>query len=448
MTWAKVAFYVVCILDNTTLGSRLMAILKSCHLLHLRIKRREYWVMFPASKYFACVAISAFATNLVFLHGHTIVSVPNNVTRIAIKSCPSTVPYVLGIFNVRMTWFQAQQACIGDGYESVDHAERNWVRRNHMRDYLRAENVATGSYWTDLYRPSTSSTTWFSCTAAPCREFVASAISALSQSDELCSVAFFNMSERLSSTVKLLPANCFNKYYYACKTTKGGHDYRVYENFDLYVLPYYMYVDNHSALSLDDCIAQCNGRVRCGALVYNNITYNCTLLVNDMGYAISEFEIVSGTDNTTFANKYRCEVTAHNTSNLNVSNIDDTFSFTLPPCTSSTTSSSPTTGSSNFTNKMCSCSTTALSQEEFNDLIANLTVSKVTTSKHKRKKSSAEDNRPQAKTIGALGLVITILILCLPIVSDFLTFMQRYSKIRNLWRQQRSYRKWQTVLKM
>lgn len=387
---------------------------------------------FPTSKYFACVAVSAFATNLVFLHGYTMISVPNNVTRIAIKSCPSTIEYRLGIFNVRMTWFQAQRACIVDGYGSVDLAEPNWVRRIQMKDYLQAENVTTGSYWTDLYRPFSSSTKWFSCTASPCREFKQRIFSALPQSDELCSVAFFNMSERFSSTVKLLPANCFNKYYYACITIYGPHDYRVYENFDLYVLPDYMYVDNQLTLSLDDCIEQCNERTRCGALVYNNVTYNCTLLVNDWGYAISEFEIVSGTDNTTFANKYKCEVTTHNTSNLNVSDIDDNFSFTLPPCPSSTTSGPPSTESSNFTNKMCSCNTTALSQEEFNDLIANLTVSKVSTSKHKRKKSSAEDNRPQAKTVGALGLVITILILCLPIVSDVLTFMQSYSKIRNL----------------
>ena len=71
----------------------------------------------------------------------------------------------------------------------------------------------------------------------------------------------------------------------------------------------------------------------------------------------------------------------------------------------------------------CRCNISALNSTEIDktveELIQNLTVNKDTTSKTRRKLTSAEDDRPSAIAVGALGVIVLSTVVLLLFIFDF-----------------------------
>lgn len=205
--------------------------------------------------------VTLLAWTIAYPAGYTIVNVPDNSSYINITACTSGLSFETGIFKENLTWFQAEQACIDGGYKALDHASPSSIRRKQMRQFLQATNTEFGTYWTDLFRPTAHSTSWFSYMGRPCREFSSRAFSALPKDEELCSFILFNLTDELSPVVKLFPATCFEKHFYSCITYQGRPEYKVYQNFDIRFHPDTISEVLDFVDSFDTCLELCNDKL-------------------------------------------------------------------------------------------------------------------------------------------------------------------------------------------
>lgn len=69
---------------------------------------------------------------------------------------------------------------------------------------------------------------------------------------------------------------------------------------------------------------------------------------------------------------------------------------------------------------LCKCNTIqkTITENDFQKIIENLQTDAKKTSSYKRKKISAEDNRPQSQALGSLGITVLITVFGLIIIPD------------------------------
>lgn len=359
------------------------------------------------------------------LEAYVVVTVAENVTDLNITVCGSNTVYSVGVFYENLTWFQAQEACIVNGYDHLDAAETYRPRRTHLRQILETStNMNTQTFWMDWYRPDFHYADWFTTT---CKERDPDLLSVQPKDDELCSVVYFNKSESdFQTRIIALPANCHNRHFYTCHKNHGEPTFYVYENFNVKTVPIFRYFEVKSVQSLDQCIQLCVDKFLCPFVVFNRTTPSCSYFTPLSGYSAANVTIVAVNSNVTFAAKTDCVYHHFNSSGLNTSVINDTFTTELNRCEKVTSTTRLTTTNlttlSTLTPSVCSCNESKITKEEFDEMVARLTVSKSLTSSYRRSKVSAEDHRTEAKVVGALGVIVLVIIFSLPVLSDMLTF--------------------------
>ena len=360
------------------------------------------------------------------------INTTSSLNKLTISVCSSSNAYTMGIFRENLTWFQAQAACRANGYNTVDYASTNWPRRMHQRQFLQEEDVNLEIHWTDLYRIDSNSSTW--CPYSQKTEPIYAIVNLLRQpnDDELCMAIMFNMSEPQESMIQFVPANCFKKNYYTCIKIDGGTIFQIYEKYDLSYKSPTFYTVSVNVSSLEGCFGQCFSVSRCIGLLFRNDSLECKLLRAKYGYGEVVLSIEEVNENVTFAGSTGCNIVEPITSAFNPTVYGDDYSFDLFDCYIETTVPLPTPVNTSTPDQLCDaeceCPNSTISDEEFEDMVKKLTVPKDQTSSYRRKLTCAEDNRSEVRTVAAIGLAFTAIVIGLPILLDAMTLIQHFKR--------------------
>ena len=259
------------------------------------------------------------------------INIPALINRISTNVCTLTRQYKVGVFEEKLTWFQAFKACQAEGYRSLDRAGPLWQRRILMRQYLQTlDNFTTGIYWTDLFRPEINSNQWYSFRQNRCASF--SAPNMTYNADEHCGYVIVNSSEPLKDMIQLAPENCYAKHSYACIKNTADLEFDTFSGFEVETIPNTMYMEQFSSMTYDDCMIECGDYEACTSFVYDFSNSSCTQYLPHPYYNEGALELVRTAVNVTFAKKIGCVVARYGDSDLNKTVVDETFSLPFPNC--------------------------------------------------------------------------------------------------------------------
>ena len=122
-----------------------------------------------------------------------------------------------------------------------------------------------------------------------------------------------------------------------------------------------------------------------------------------------------------------------------------TSTFTTPPDTNYTF---PSCNVSEIPPGYCRCNISIQTPKKVDnsveELIQNLTVNKDETSKSRRKLTSADDDRPSAKAVGVVGLIVLITFAVVLFVFDFNVLMEQAIMCAKLLKKVLNIKKWKT----
>ena len=366
--------------------------------------------------------LGVLALTVDIVSGYTVeyMNVTSNWTNVNVTTCAGSMEYTIGIFRENLTWSQAKVSCEMNGYHNMDKTHPTWPRRMHTREFLEKENVGLETYWTDFRRQYSNSSEWCPQSLQTNRLIGVDEMLYPPSDKEMCLAMVFNMSEDISSAVNAVPGNCFDKKYYTCERWNGYGIFHVFDHYDMNLAPDYIKTELVNASSMDSCIELCYNESRCTALLYRNDSMECKHLSVETGYATASWSLIAKNETVLFAGKGGCFLISHNSSLFDPIAFNDSYYVEPNECYTETTLVPSTTTLA----PDCICPNTTISDEELEGIINELMVEKVHTSYHRRRRSSAEDHRPGAKTVGALGIAITVTVLALPIVSDIITLIQ------------------------
>ena len=359
------------------------------------------------------------------------INTTSSLNKLTISVCSSSNAYTMGIVRENLTWFQAQAACRANGYNTVDYASTNWPRRMHQRQFLQEENVNIETHWSDLHRLDSNSSTWcpYTRNSIPLDTLV----NLLRQpnDDELCMAIMFNMSEPQESMIQFVPANCYKKNYYTCYSSTGDTIFQIYESYDLSAESSTVVSESANATSQESCLNQCSTK-RCVGVLFRNDSLECMLLLTQSGNRAAVLFLEAVNENITVAGHTGCDVVTHSSSAFNPIVYGDDYSFDLSDCYIETTVPLPTPVNTSTPDQLCDaeceCPNSTISDEEFEDMVKKLTVPKDQTSSYRRKLTCAEDNRSEVRTVAAIGLAFTAIVIGLPILLDAMTLIQHFKR--------------------
>ena len=329
-------------------------------------------------------------------------------------------------FDINVTWFDAAYHCSLSGYGRMEHASKNWQRWHNIFQMLRDRNYRYPFHvWLGAFRV-TNDTTWYTgnhtCDLLSGSQHVTGSGQCLS-----AYISDFFTSPFMEAR------DCLDEHPFMCYTRYEFDTTLLYEGFKIQSFPNFTKQVISESISEENCTAQCDIFSFCVSYEYNVLNGTCKTLYFKKFYGYVTYTLIRTAENISHAVIYGSD---YKYSNISMGNVLDPSHYKFSPCNftfvppgfclhGNNTRCQSHQGSS------CYDCETGNSTSTDNDDVITFEIQKDTTSKTRRRYTSAEDNRILPTTLGILSAVIIATPFCLLVFTDARGFQARMKRKRD-----------------
>ncbi|KAL4219746.1 hypothetical protein ACF0H5_020160 [Mactra antiquata] len=323
-----------------------------------------------------------------------------------------------------MTWLDAKETCNRMGTYQIDHKTPDRLPRNQVRDFLEEVNFTALNYsfWIGRFRPYINVRIWYRYRNDECvetdRPYLKNSMNG-NLTNGQCSVIYRNGSGHPSEKLYVEPCN--NKHVFVCNKILGDIKYYVYNDSDINLSSHFDgSVQVEENVTANKCLDLCFKKSNCLSFTFYS-DYNSCRFFNRVGSHSSQVNYtIYFQENATHFAKRDCQVSFIPSANLNASRAVNSSEI-IPTCGLSQIPEHYYECENDTKRQICAHQylTETELKEAVNELITNLTIDKASTSKYKRKKVSASDDRTSSMTCGTLAAIIIVLVTILFPLCDY-----------------------------
>ena len=325
----------------------------------------------------------------------------------------------LGIYPYQvLNRFQAERFCADRDYQRPLAYHLRWGRWELVRNSLKEHGVTQNiSFYDGRFRPYFFEKTWFKDFTCNILRDSSEIMNMRNLHDQCAMVTFLNTNQD-NSKIVIQETDCNTKLSVVCENVTTNEPFiDIYQNFEV------SENDNNTVIEIvrtttvagfQECVQVCYNDTRCVSLSFNAHTYDCVMYTPVNGTTRNtnvSYEIMNTTESINHCVKSR-------------RNLAEVFNDSVDNYNAGIPSTLPTCGVSPVPPGYCKCNETAANttraelEQIIADIVENLTISKDTTSKNRMKYISKYERRPYSVSAGVMAIVVIVVIMSLPVISD------------------------------